>query len=1044
MLRRDSGKSISFCDGFRNRDYFHMGRGLLPFLALMLLAAPQAAFGQERLAVTLSKTSLTGDDGEGIDEGGNETYTVKLNAAPSADVIMTIVENSDAISVEGPDSGNPTTLNFTTVNYETEQTVTVTAAQDANAVDEKVTITHTATVDGKPATLRASDVSVSVTVDDDESRGVTVSVPTLTVGEAGSGNYTVVLTSEPTDTVTIDVGGTSGEVTVSPSRLVFTPGVASDERGYWGTAQTVNVFAGEDFDNVNDSATLTHTVRGGDYTGESANSVAVTVTDDDTTRSVIVTPTTVRVATGLSENYTVVLGSQPEATVTISVSETSDDLSVNSTGLTFSRSNWNRPQTVRVTATSGLTSDTSGAVTHAIVTTSSGRDTDWDSVTVEGVTVNIAATRTSVSLSSSSVTVREGATATYRVRLKAAADATVNIAIPTGADVTASAPSLSFSTTDSDTLWNKWQEVTLTGVADADAVQETFAVTHQVGSEAFATLRVTVRENDTRGVTLSESSLEVLEGGSSQYSVLLDSQPTGTVTVSVGGASGDVTVDPAQLTFSTTTWSTAQVVTVNAADDTDGQTDPAVTLTHRVRGADYDGLGAGTVRVTITETGKPGITVSPTSLPLTEGATGSYTVKLDSEPTATVTVTVQGQSGDVTVNPSRLFFTTGNWNIPQEVEVKAGEDGDAETDPVVTLTHAASGGDYNGVTGGRVTVTITDDDAAIKGVTVAPTRLDLVEGSPPRTYTVVLRTQPTGTVTFTVGGLTSDHAQSLRVSPTVLTFNSSDWNIPKVVTVTALEDDDGNDVSQFNLTHAVSGGGYVHRLNADGTTDTANSNITVDPVSVSVTDNDTIGMTVTPTAMEIVAGKRKTYSVVLDTRPTANVTVTVAGTGITASPGSLTFTQSNWNREQTVFLQAAADASTGPATVTNTPADGGYGSGQAVTVNVAIKSTAEGRYRREPHHTVRHRRWERLLHGGPVQGTDGDGEHRHFGRLRRPQFEPFTVDLLDQQLRPGADGNGALGRGRRRGAGACGHAGPRGERRERIRKPDSCVSECDA
>ncbi|MCY3775115.1 MAG: hypothetical protein OXH11_03960, partial [Candidatus Aminicenantes bacterium] len=825
MLRRDSGQSVSFRDGFRSRGYFHIGRGLLPFLAMMLLAAPQAAFGQERLAVTLSKTSMS------IVEGANDTYTVKLNAAPTDQVILTIVENSAAISI-APD---PPTLTFTTDNFATEQTVTVTATEDDNAVDEKVTITHTATVGGKPATLRVSDVSVSVTVDDTDSRGVTVSQAVgtpLTVAEAGTGNYTVVLTSEPTDTVTIDVGGASGEVTVSPSRLVFTPGVASGATGYWQTAQTVNVFAGEDFDNVNDSAILTHTVRGGDYTGVSAASVAVTVTDDDTTRSVNVTPTTVRVATGLSESYTVVLGSQPEATVTISVSETSDNLSVSPTSLTFSRSDWNRPKTVRVSARSGLTSDDTVTLTHAIVTTSSGRDTEWDSVSVADVTVNIAATRTSISLSSSSVSVREGATATYRVRLRSEpdSDATVTISIPTGADVTASVPSLSFSITDSDTLWNKWQEVTLTGVADADAVQETFAVTHQVGAEAYATLRVTVTENDTRGVTLSDSSLEVLEGGSSQYSVLLDSQPTGTVTVSVGGASGDVTVDPAQLTFSTDNWSSAQVVTVNAAADKDGQTDPAVTLTHRVRGADYDGLGAGTVRVTITETGKPGITVSPTSLPLTEGATGSYTVKLDSEPTATVTVTVQGQSGDVTVNPSRLFFTTSNWNIPQEVEVKADEDGDAETDPVVTLTHAASGGDYNGVTGGRVTVTITDNDVAIKGVTVAPTRLDLVEGSPPRTYTVVLRTQPTGTVTFTVGGLTSEHAQSLRVSPTVLTFNSSNWNIPKVVTVTALEDDDGNDVSQFNLTHAVSGGGYVHRLNPDGTTDTANSNITVDPV----------------------------------------------------------------------------------------------------------------------------------------------------------------------------------------------------------------------
>ena len=758
------------------------------------------------------------------------------------------------------------------------------------------------------------------------------------INEAGFGSYTVKLGSEPTDTVTIDVGGASGEITVSPSRLTFTPGAAENTTGHYGTAQTVNVYAGEDFDNVNDSATLTHTVRGGDYTGDSAPSVAVTVDDNDDTRTITVTPTTLRIATGLSGSYTVALGSQPEGTVKITVSEASDNLTVSPTSLTFSKSNWKSPRTVRVSAKSGLTSnDPDLTVTQTLDTTSSGRDTAWDEVGVSNVTVAIIAAKTTVSLSTSSLTVSEGATATYKVKLKSepAGDTTVNISGGgDGTDITLSASSLSFTTTN----WNKQQEVTVTGKADADAVQETFAVTHRVSEEADATLQVTVREKNTRRVTLSETSLAVPEGGSGEYNVVLDSQPTGNVTVTVGGASGDVTVTPAQITFTGENWSTARAVTVKAAADEDGQTDPAVTLTHKVRGADYDGLSAGSVRVTITETGKPGITVTPATLTLEEGgAADSYTVKLDSQPTATVTVTVQGLSGDVTVDPSRLLFTSATWDTPQKVEVKAGEDADAETDPAVTLTHAASGGDYGGVTGGKVTVTITENDT--RGVTVTPTALPMKEGAAPRTYTVVLWTQPTGPVTVTVGGLTSAHAGSLSVSPTVLRFDSSNWYIPKVVTVTALEDDDGADVASFNLTHTVSGGGYVHRLTSEGITDNDASNITVSPVTVTVTDNDTIGLTVTPTDMEIVAGKRKTYSVVLNTRPTANVTVTPSGGSITVSPATLTFTQDNWNKARTVFLDVPIGTSTGEQTVSNTPANGGYSAEQAANVTVNIKGT---------------------------------------------------------------------------------------------------------
>ena len=80
----------------------------------------------------------------------------------------------------------------------------------------------------------------------------------------------MVLSTKPTDTVTVDVGGASGEITVSPSRLFFTP-------INWATPQTVTVYAGVDFDAEPDTATLTHTLRGGDYTGVPAESVEVAV-----------------------------------------------------------------------------------------------------------------------------------------------------------------------------------------------------------------------------------------------------------------------------------------------------------------------------------------------------------------------------------------------------------------------------------------------------------------------------------------------------------------------------------------------------------------------------------------------------------------------------------------------------------------------------------------------------------------------------------------------------------------------------------------------
>ena len=200
------------------------------------------------------------------------------------------------------------------------------------------------------------------------------------------------------------------------------------------------------------------------------------------------------------------------------------------------------------------------------------------------------------------------------------------------------------------------------------------------------------------------------------------------MTVTVTGASGDVTVTPSQLTFvsdgdSDNAWFKARPVTVSAAKDGDAEIDAAVTLGHTVRGGDYDRLrGVDSVRVTIRESQTKGITVDTTGMDIPEGQTGipegqtgTYTVKLNSQPTGTVTVMVRGASGDVTVRPSRLTFTTSTWDEEQEVEVNAGQDADAESDAAVRLTHAASGGGYNGVTGGEVTVIIREDDTGTKG-----------------------------------------------------------------------------------------------------------------------------------------------------------------------------------------------------------------------------------------------------------------------------------------------------------------------------------------
>ena len=121
----------------------------------------------------------------------------------------------------------------------------------------------------------------------------------------------------------------------------------------------------------------------------------------------------------------------------------------------------------------------------------------------------------------------------------------------------------------------------------------------------------------------------------------------------------------------------------------------------------------------------PGVTVSKTALTVTEQDTtgDGYTVALDTEPTADVTVTVAGHAGtDVTPNPTTLTFTSTTWSTAQTVTVTAGDDADT-TDDTVALTHSAASADngYGGIAIDEVAVTVSDNDTArVTGLTVTP------------------------------------------------------------------------------------------------------------------------------------------------------------------------------------------------------------------------------------------------------------------------------------------------------------------------------------
>ena len=807
--------------------------------------------------------------------------------------------------------------------------VTINALQDADTANESVTITHELSDENFECPERLHGVArVSVGITDDDVPGIKVSPQHLTVPEGNSRSYTVKLNTQPSGTVRVSVSGLSGtDLTVDKEfPLTFTP----DD---WDDPQRVTVTAGQDDDAADDKVVLRHTGSGGGYSGVRED-LEVTVTDNDTPGA-RVSKQSLTVPEEGSETYTLILDTQPTATVrvTVAVDPTGSDVRVSPNPVRFTKSNWNVEKTVTVRAVNDADSvdDTGITLTHDF----NGGDYGGDDggVTVDNVSVTITDNDDpGITLSTSSLKVREGASKTYRVRLDAEPVADVTVTIEDDGDVDVDPSSLMFTPQN----WNSWKTVTVEAEHDEDAAADPpVMVTHRASdsteyANVTAVLTVTIEEDDNPGVTVSDRSLTVQEGGSNTYTVVLDTKPSEDVDVEVTvPPNADVSVSPPSLTFTPQNWHMPKTFTVTADDDDIDLPDRTVTLTHDATGGEYSPVSVASVRVTVEDNDDPGITVSHLQLTVPEEGSNTYTVKLDTKPTGEVMVSVRVPPGKgVTADPDKLTFTTENWFSPQTVEVMAAHDDDAENFEV-ELSHSASGGGYSGIRGGSVKVTVEDNDT--RGATVSKPSLSVTEGES-ETYTVVLHTQPPERKTVKVDLTTDPVNPDLTISPRRLTFSRTNWSKPKPVTVSAREDADALTDPEVSINHEFSDGGY--------------DNVMVPDVTVTIVENDVPGVTLSTDALAIPEGETRSYTVVLNTPPSANVEVSAyisSGVeNVTLTSPSVTFTRTDWSSPKSLSVTAVKDDNSTPdsATLSHSVSGASEYSGRPVgTVMVTITET---------------------------------------------------------------------------------------------------------
>ena len=543
--------------------------------------------------------------------------------------------------------------------------------------------------------------------------------------------------------------------------------------------------------------------------------------NDNDTKAITLTPSTgVTVTEGSTASYKVKLATKPSGNVTVTVARKSgndqdSDISVKTgASLTFTTANWNTDRTVTLEAAQDIDGENG---TATIQHSASGGG--YDNVAADLTATESDDDGKAIALSSpSGVTVGEGSTVDYEVKLatKPSGNVTVSVARSTSGtqdgDIgVKTGTSLTFTTTN----WNTDQTVTLEAAQDNDGDNGTATIVHTASGGGYdnvaASLTATESDDDTKAIALSSpSGVTVGEGSTASYEVRLATKPSGNVTVGVarstsGTQDGDIGVKTgASLTFTTTNWNTDRTVTLEAAQDNDGENGTA-TIVHTASGGGYDNV---TANLTATESDDDavGITLSTASVTVGEGAEASYRVRLATEPTASVSVSVSRTSGDQDISVksgASLTFTADNWNTDQTVTLQADQDNDGLNGRAV-FTHTAA--PAAATARATATLTATEQDADDGGeFTVSPTTLALAEGGE-GAYSVSLSAEPTSDVTVTVQ---SADQSSVTVDPSQLTFTPANYTSAQTVTVTAVDDPD-QDSETVGISNAATGGGYAH------------------------------------------------------------------------------------------------------------------------------------------------------------------------------------------------------------------------------------------
>ena len=414
------------------------------------------------------------------------------------------------------------------------------------------------------------------------------------------------------------------------------------------------------------------------------------------------------------------LNAKPKSDVIITIkSDHNDRMSISSSSLTFTPSNWNTDQTVTFTAVDDHIAN--GDLDFSITINSSSYDSRFNNIE-NTVQVKIKDNdEIGIVYDDSSIILNEGQSVvrTFKLKSQPLADVALNISSDHNDKLTISSKQLIFTSSN----WNINKSIIFTAIDDNIASGDlsfnikiksssTDALYNNIPENVIP---ITIKDDDLAGIIYDNTSANLNEGQYITHAFKLKSQPTSDVTLNISSNnSSRISISKSSLTFTASNWDTEQSVIFTAIDDSidDGDVTVSVNIKSTSSDINYNNLSSG-FAITVKDNDVSGIIADTTPTTITEGQHITRTFKLKSQPTSDVILNISSNDTNsrLSISKSSLVFTESNWNIEQSVVFTAIDNNikDDDIDVLVTIKSSSTDLSYNNLTSVFM-ITVKDDD----------------------------------------------------------------------------------------------------------------------------------------------------------------------------------------------------------------------------------------------------------------------------------------------------------------------------------------------